>query len=364
MPYPLKSGKWRAERQIDGKRYSKVCATKREALDWESAVKKAVLAQPEVKTPTVTALEWLNQFLDFSSERHSKICYQQRTRSARLFLSAVSGETDVEDITPHIVLEAMRYAAQRMSNAASNAIRKNLGAAWAWGIKYLGLPVQNPFRVVEQFPVDQSPRRVPTEAEFNLVLDVAQPRDRLFLQACLHTAARKSELFRLKWSDVDFERGVVMLGTRKRKGGGMEYDPVPMTSTLRALLLEQRKEGWNKEYVFCHCNGEPYTNRIRLTRRLCVKAEVEHFCLHAIRHLTATLLAKEGIPMKDIQAILRHKRLATTENYIARMMPRENVLESVLVKRERPETLQRFEPEKSEVPHGGPQFKASSVKLQ
>jgi len=45
-------------------------------------------------------------------------------------------------------------------------------------------------------------------------------------------------------------------------------------------------------------------------------------------------------------------------------MPRENVLECVLVKRERPETLQRFEPGKSEVPHGGPQFETPSVKLQ
>lgn len=364
MPYLLKSGKWRAERQIDGKRYSKVCATKREALDWESAITKVIQAQPETMIPTVTVLDWLNQFLDFSSERHSKICYQQRTRSARLFLSAVAGSTDVELITPHTVLDSMRYAAQRQSNASANAIRKNLGAAWGWGVKYLGMPPQNPFRVVEPFPVDQSPRRVPTEAEFNAVLDVAQQRDRIFLLACLHTAARKSELFRLKWSDVDFERGVVMLGTRKRKGGGMEYDPVPMTSKLRSLLIEQRKEGWNKEYVFCHCNGEPYTNRIRLTRRLCVRAGVGHFCLHAIRHLTATLLAKDGVPMKDIQAILRHKRLATTENYIARMLPRENVLESVLVKTERLETQQRPEPQKSEVPHGSPHFESSSVKLQ
>ncbi|WP_407844607.1 tyrosine-type recombinase/integrase [Desulfovibrio falkowii] len=90
----------------------------------------------------------------------------------------------------------------------------------------------------------------------------------------------------------------------------------------------------------------------------------DHFCLHAIRHLTATLLAKDGVPMKDIQAILRHKRLATTENYIARMLPRENVLESVLVKTERLETQQRPEPQKSEVPHGSPHFESSSVKLQ
>lgn len=67
---------------------------------------------------------------------------------------------------------------------------------------------------------------------------------------------------------------------------------------------------------------------------------------------------------KDIKAILRHKGSATTENYIARMFPRENVFESALVKTERLETQQRFEPKKSEVPHGSPHFEWSSVKLQ
>ncbi|CAK7035550.1 MAG: hypothetical protein DESF_01491 [Desulfovibrio sp.] len=67
---------------------------------------------------------------------------------------------------------------------------------------------------------------------------------------------------------------------------------------------------------------------------------------------------------KDIQAILRHKGPATTENYIARMFPRENVFESALVKTERLETQLRFEPQKSEVPHGSPHFEWSSVKLQ
>lgn len=76
----------------------------------------------------------------------------------------------------------------------------------------------------------------------------------------------------------------------------MEYDPVPMTSTLRALLLEQRKEGWNKEYVFCHCNGDPWQSKIP-RQRLNIFA-----C--AIQYLTATLLAKEGpLPMKDIQNV-------------------------------------------------------------
>ena len=37
---------------------------------------------------------------------------------------------------------------------------------------------------------------------------------------------------------------------------------------------------------------------------------------HAIRHLTASILGKNNVPLVDIQAILRHQRLSTTEKYI------------------------------------------------
>jgi len=38
--------------------------------------------------------------------------------------------------------------------------------------------------------------------------------------------------------------------------------------------------------------------------------------LLALRHLTASILANAGEPAKNIQSILRHKRLATTERYL------------------------------------------------
>ena len=54
-------------------------------------------------------------------------------------------------------------------------------------------------------------------------------------------------------------------------------------------------------------------------RRLCDEAKVKRFGLHAIRHLTASILAKANVPMIDIQAVLRHKKLSTTERYIGRI---------------------------------------------
>ena len=43
--------------------------------------------------------------------------------------------------------------------------------------------------------------------------------------------------------------------------------------------------------------------------------------------------------MKKIQGILRHRRLATTEEYIADLAPLENVLEGVLGKGKRPDVI-------------------------
>lgn len=342
MPYQLNNGKWRAERQVDGKRHTKVCATRREALDWESAVR--IQAGIGEVTQTVTVLEWCNAYLDFAVERCVKIVYYQKKRCALLFLDSVGRDTPVTEIVPAHVLGAMTQAARDWCAGTANLLRKHMSSAWKWGATYHGLPERNPFAVVQPFAADQKPRRVPTEAEFRAACDHATERDRRFLLACLHTAARKAELFRLRWTDVDFERRLVLLGTRKRKGGGMEYDPIPMTTELQRILLEQRREGLNNEYVFCHVDGAPYTTRERLLMRICKRADITHFSLHGIRHLTASMLAREGVPMQQIQRILRHKQLATTERYISQISPLENVLEDVLSKRERLLSLEREEP--------------------
>jgi len=337
MPYQMKNGKWRAQRMIEGKRYTHTCETRREALDWESEVKDH---QEIVEvTRTATALEWLNQYLDYSLERHTRLVYRTKQRAFEIALPVIGKEFEVTRITPAHALAVMRHASKKGCADTANKCRKHLSSAWNWGIKYMGLSPINPFLQAEKFPVDQKPRRVPSESEFWQVVHRAQERDKRFILACLHTAARKSELFRLTWNDVDFERGFVLLGTRKRKGGGMEYDPVPMTSELRRILLEQKKEGLCGEHVFCHTDGTLYTKRQRLLDRLCKKCGIQRFSLHGIRHLTASILAREGVPMTQIQAILRHRRLATTEVYISRISPLENVLEGILCEGRRPDVV-------------------------
>jgi integrase len=85
-------------------------------------------------------------------------------------------------------------------------------------------------------------RYIPPEKDFWKAYNLAEEHDQVMLLAYLHLAARRTELFRLKWDEVDFANQRVSLGTRKRKGGHLEYDSVPMTDELFNALLMHRKK--------------------------------------------------------------------------------------------------------------------------
>ncbi len=147
------------------------------------------------------------------------------------------------------------------------------------------------------------------------------------LSAFLYLAARRGEIFRLQWTDVDFSNNRIRLGTRKRRDGTLEYDWLPMNTELKNQLQwwhENRvyKDSpyvfvCDEEYSFCreYC-GEPFIMRRHYMHRMCEKAGVTPFGFHAIRHLVASKLYRMGKPLGAIQAILRHKSAGTTERYL------------------------------------------------
>lgn len=145
----------------------------------------------------------------------------------------------------------------------------------------------------------------------------------------LHTAARRGELFRLSWPDIDFKAGTIRLGTRKTASGGLEYATLPMTSKLHQELSNLRARGVKSMLVFCQEDGEPFTSRQHYMERLCKRAGVRPFGFHAIRHLSASILAREGIDIPTIQAVLRHKSPNTTARYLHSLGIVENVLDGV-----------------------------------
>ena len=91
------------------------------------------------------------------------------------------------------------------------------------------------------------------------------------------------------------------------------------------------------EFVFANPkSGEAYRLRTRLMPTLCQKAEVRPFGLHAIRHLSTTIMAYGGLDIPSVQSVLRHKNPNTTARYIKSLGVQPDKLASVSMKTKTP----------------------------
>lgn len=305
---------------------SRLCDTKDEAKQQESEWIQQIERQLNKATPTV--LEWLTHYLDYCQAQYTAKTYEEKREAAAIVYHYIGKDLEVPDISPGDVLQTLRLVADRRSGHAANKVRKNLIAAWNWGQKYLdNFSSNNPFHV-DKFKEQKQERYVPPMEDVQAVLDMMPEDDQTMLLCYLHTGARRDEIFRLRWEDIDFANSKLTLWTRKRKSGTWEPDTIPMTSTLREALLRKRKDSTGTGLVFTW-SGRKYKFRRHWLDYWCGLAGVPRFTFHSIRHLTASWLDAHNVPLTTIQAILRHKSATTTAKYLHELRGVQADLDSV-----------------------------------
>ncbi len=337
--------RWKAVVYVDHTRKERLFPdstkqSKSDAIKWEEETRKALIRQKTaMESLHVSVVDWANQYLDFVQTRFVKKTFVEK-KSALGKLAThplIHPETSCNEITIKIAEEILRDKLST-SGSSANKLRKHLSAAWAWGMKYIDdFPQANPFARIQKFPEIQQPRYVPPEEDFWKLMEyisgldgISAKQDRVILLTYLHCAGRRGEIWRLKFSDLDFRNNRIRLWTRKRKHGNFESDWLPMTSDLSGALKDWAEERLkmateDKEHVFISLEntpfceeyyGKPFNERRHFMKRSCIRAGVTPFGFHAIRHLTASILYRSGQRMGTIQAILRHENKNTTERYV------------------------------------------------
>src|SRR5687768_5029208 len=112
---------------------------------------------------------------------------------------------------------------------------------------------RNPLRLVELPPNDEKPRtRVALAPEAAALLAALEPEDRLPYAVAFYAGLRRSELYRLEWSDV-LDSDVIatrLIVRRSKSEAGTQRRP-PIAANLRAVLAD----AWERQ-------GHPRTGKV------------------------------------------------------------------------------------------------------
>lgn len=145
-------------------------------------------------------------------------------------------------------------------------------------------------------------------------------RDLLILLLMYRAGLRVSEAVSCRPRDVEAD-GVIHLYDAKGGDGTAYFTPDMLLPTLDAYFPYRSlwSGGDMSKPLILNPDGSPVTVRYvqRLVARLKAKAGIHGIVTpHVFRHTFATELIEEGVPLHEVQRLLRHANIATTEVYL------------------------------------------------
>lgn len=132
------------------------------------------------------------------------------------------------------------------------------------------------------------------------------------MKLALFTGMRRGELFKLKWSDIDFNRHFIFLKDPK----GEQDQKIPINDGARKILENHPRTG--SPYVFPGRGGRQRTDIKKAVNRIKKHAGLpkDFRPLHGLRHVYASMLASSGqVDMYTLQKLLTHKSPQMTQRY-------------------------------------------------
>jgi integrase len=131
------------------------------------------------------------------------------------------------------------------------------------------------------------------------------------MKMALFTGLRRGEMFKLKWADINFERGFIHI--RDPKGGPDQM--IPLNDAARELIEGMEK---TSEFVFPGLHGGQRVNIGKQVAKIRDNAGLpsDFRPLHGLRHVYASMLASSGkVDLYTLQKLLTHKSPQMTQRY-------------------------------------------------
>jgi len=304
-------GTYRA--QIRRKGYKPISAafTKRkDAVDRAQKTEAALIERrffPEREKHTLSEAiarytqETLPKYKPGTAEKKRQVLAWWEKRLGKVYLSDIDTSFLLGELAKASFAPATHNAyAAHLSTLFTTAIRK-----WGW---------MQSFPSIERFHIPKRRIRILNSEERERLLAACKASHSTNLYAvvflALTTGGRYREILRLRWEDIDFDRGYVTFWLTKNG----RVRSVPLTRQAREMLTTIQQG--SSPYLFFSRLRQNQSTLWRAWDLARTRARLRDFRFHDLRHTFASYLAKSGASLFDIGELLGHRKMESTLIYV------------------------------------------------
>lgn len=200
-------------------------------------------------------------------------------------------------------------------------------AVWAWGYQR-ELVRANPWRELRLPMIGETPRdRIATPAEMGVLLGALPEPDRLPLALAAYAGARRQEIRRLRWRDVDLDAGLIHLeadrdGKTRAATRTVGIASTPLPGMLRAALLRQGRPGPDAWVVLNTRAGRFHPDAyLKRCYTRWEAAGLQPIRLHEARHTFASWALPAGVELATLSKLMGHATVQITADRYQHLLP-------------------------------------------
>ena len=202
----------------------------------------------------------------------------------------------------------------------------------------------NPCMKVERPKVQRKKMVLPEEENIANILKALQCEPlkyKLMITLAIATGLRRGELMGLQWKDINLDTGIISVNRSVQEFKKQFIIKAPKTvgsvrslvvsGSVREVLKEYKREQdaerakiyelWEMKeaWVFTQWNGKPMNPGTsgHWWLKFLKRHQLPHMPFHGLRHISATILIAQGVPLKNVSARLGHTDIRTTANIYA-----------------------------------------------
>jgi integrase len=339
--YQRKDGLWCAQVSLDGKRLTKYGKTQKECRTWITETLGKIENGLTYEGTQVTLEQFVESWLEgkeLSRRLHTVLQYRQIVQQHIL---PHLGKMRLQDIQPaHVKQLYFRKRGEGRGDRTVQLIHTVLNNVLKQAVRE-GLLGHNPVDAVDRPNVEQTEHPILSEEQARqLVIASMNTRNGMLYYLALITGMREGELLGLKWSDLDWDKGILFIQRQSQRapGQGLVLVPPKTRSGRRQIKLAQATQDrltahrdqlskikdaagdrWQEnDLIFPNSLGKLKSceNLHREYKRFLKENRLPDIRFHDLRHTSLTLLLEMGTPINTVQQRAGHSKASiTTDTY-------------------------------------------------